>query len=93
PSFYDGMPNVMLEAGALGIPIIASNVDGMADVIEHEKEGLLFRAGDEDDCRKVLYQLVELGEEIKALGEALKRKITNQYTKDHEIEAYTKHIV
>ncbi|NQZ78645.1 MAG: glycosyltransferase family 4 protein, partial [Ekhidna sp.] len=42
PSFYEGMPNVMLEAGALGIPVIASDVDGMADVIEQGVDGLLF---------------------------------------------------
>lgn len=93
PSFYDGMPNVMLEAGALGIPIIASDVDGMADVISHEEDGLLFRAGDEDECRKILYQFISLEEKRKDLGQALKIKITNQYTQHHEIEAYKKYIV
>ncbi len=93
PSFYDGMPNVMLEAGSLGVPVIASNIDGMADLITHEQDGLLFQVGDEDGCRKVLYQFVSLNEKRKDLGEALKAKIIDQYTLDHEINAYKKYIV
>ena len=88
PSFYEGMPNVMLEAGALGIPIIASDVDGMADVIEHGVDGLLFSAGDQDACRKQLYQFMAMDLEARKLGDALKEKISNQYTSNHETERY-----
>ena len=88
PSFYEGMPNIMLEAGALGIPIIASDVDGMADVIESGVDGLLFRAGDQDDCRKQLYHFMDQGEAVKKVGEALKKKIANHYTSRHETERY-----
>ncbi|MEO1049339.1 MAG: glycosyltransferase family 4 protein [Bacteroidota bacterium] len=89
PSFYDGMPNVMLEAGALGIPILASSVDGMKDVVEHEVEGLLFAPGSEEDCRKVLYQFFGMDEkDHKALGVNLKEKIINKFNIDHEISKY-----
>ena len=90
PSFYEGMPNVMLEAGALGIPIIASNVDGMADVISHEKDGLLFQVGNEEACRKTIYQFMSMNGRWQDLGQALKTKIENGYTANDEIEAYKK---
>ncbi|MDW7694500.1 glycosyltransferase family 4 protein [Flammeovirgaceae bacterium SG7u.111] len=91
PSFYDGMPNVLLEAGALGKNIIASEVDGMADILEHGNDGLLFAPGNEDECRKVLYQYFAMPEEERnLLGERLKSKIENQYSQEHEIEAYKK---
>ncbi|MEM7549501.1 MAG: glycosyltransferase family 4 protein [Bacteroidota bacterium] len=93
PSFYEGMPNVMLEAGSLGIPVIASQVDGMADVISHEQDGLLFQVGNEEACRKALYQFMSMKDQWKELGHALKTKIENKYTSDHEIEAYKKYIV
>ncbi len=89
PSFYDGMPNVLLEAGALGIPVIGAAVDGMADVIEHGEDGFLFRAGDENDCRKVLYDFVELSKSRREeIGVAIKTKIFNYYTAENETKNY-----
>ena len=93
PSFYDGMPNVMLEAGALGIPIIASSVDGMKDVIKHQQDGLLFQPGNSDDCRKVFYDFVNLSKsQIQDLGRNLQNKIQKKYTKAHEIKNYQKYL-
>lgn len=42
PSQCEGMPNVILEAMACGIPIIASNVPGNRDIIRHGETGFLF---------------------------------------------------
>ncbi|MBL3657256.1 glycosyltransferase family 4 protein [Fulvivirga sediminis] len=94
PSFYDGMPNVLLEAGALGIPVLGSRVDGMADVITNHQDGFLFEPGNEDDCKKTLYQFFNLTRERqKELGANLKRTIETQYTIDHEIDNYKKHLL
>lgn len=91
PSFYDGMPNVMLEAGALAVPIMASKVDGMADVIEHEKHGWLFPPGDVDVCRKSLYQFAESStNELRKMGQNLRNRIEENYTVQHEMDAYEK---
>ncbi len=89
PSFYEGMPNVMLEAGALGVPVLASEVDGMADVIEHKIDGFLFPPGNEDLCRRTFYDFFALSEsERKQLGLNLQNKISNQYTAQHETANY-----
>ncbi len=69
PSLYDGMPNVMLEAMACGVPVLASSAGGMPDVIDHGMNGLLFPAGSWEDCADCLAQAVELGGEgLKAMG-------------------------
>lgn len=41
PSLYEGHPKALIEAMASGLPIIASNVLGIKEVIEHEKTGYL----------------------------------------------------
>ena len=41
PSVYEGMPITLIEAMGTGLPIIASNVGGIPDMITHEREGLL----------------------------------------------------
>jgi glycosyltransferase involved in cell wall biosynthesis len=89
PSFYDGMPNVLLEAGALGIPVIASNVDGMKDVIIHEQTGFLFQAGNANTCRKAIYDFLTLSpEDRKHMGNQLKETIQLTYNDTLELESY-----
>lgn len=46
PSYYEGMPTVVLEAMAYKIPIITTNVDGMLEQIEDGENGLLVTPGD-----------------------------------------------
>ncbi|MFZ2333451.1 MAG: glycosyltransferase family 4 protein [Sideroxyarcus sp.] len=44
--WYENTPLVIYSAQAAGCPVIASNLGGMAEVVEHEINGLLFEAGD-----------------------------------------------
>ncbi len=44
--WYENTPLVIYSAQAAGCPVIASNLGGMAEVVEHEHNGLLFEAGD-----------------------------------------------
>lgn len=46
PSFYDGLPNVVLEAAACAVPLVASIAGGMADLLEDGTHGWLFPPGD-----------------------------------------------
>lgn len=92
PSFYDGMPNVLLEAGAMGIPVIASKVDGMKDVIAHGDSGLLFHPGDPDACRRAFYDFKKLNmADRQKLGHQLQHTIQSQFTEAHEIKHYEKY--
>ena len=54
PSFYDGMPNVLLEALALGVPVLAADAGGMPELVRDGENGLLFAAGDLEACRAAL---------------------------------------
>jgi glycosyltransferase involved in cell wall biosynthesis len=46
PSLHEGLPYTLLEAMALGTPVIASRVGGLAEVVRDEVTGLLFTPGD-----------------------------------------------
>jgi sugar transferase (PEP-CTERM/EpsH1 system associated) len=43
----EGMPQALLEACVAGVPVVASRVGGIPEVIEHERNGLLFESGNE----------------------------------------------
>jgi glycosyltransferase involved in cell wall biosynthesis len=48
PSMTEGMPLAVLEAMASGVCVVASDVDGTTDLIDHERNGLLFPVGRAD---------------------------------------------
>jgi glycosyltransferase involved in cell wall biosynthesis len=76
PSLYEGLPNVVLEAMALGTPVIATRVDGVPEVIEHGRSGLLVEPGDAaglGDAMERIIRDVELGERLA--GEASARVV------------------
>ncbi|WP_020531524.1 glycosyltransferase family 4 protein [Flexithrix dorotheae] len=89
PSFYDGMPNVLLEAGALGVPVLASNVDGMKDVLEKDFSDWLFHPGDIQGCAKVLVNFLQSTKvQLLESGKSLSNLIGREFTLEKEIANY-----
>lgn len=56
--FGEGMPMVILEAMATGVPVVASNVEGVPEVLEHGHTGLVTPAGDAGQLAAVLVDLM-----------------------------------
>lgn len=56
-SFSEGRPNVILEAMAIGTPVIASNIEGVRELIRDGENGLLFEAGNSQHLAECIDQL------------------------------------
>jgi glycosyltransferase involved in cell wall biosynthesis len=54
----EGLSNAMLEAMACGLPAIVSNVGGSADVVEHNKSGLIFESEQVDQLTRQFTELM-----------------------------------
>lgn len=46
PSYREGLPNVLLEASAMEIPMVVSDINGCKDVVQENVNGFLFKKGD-----------------------------------------------
>jgi glycosyltransferase involved in cell wall biosynthesis len=57
-TWYENFPVIIVEAFSVGLPIIASDIGVLPELIGHERTGLLFRTGDSADlCRKIQWAL------------------------------------
>ena len=56
PSYHEGVPNVLLEAASCGVPVIASRVGGIPEVVVEGKTGLLLEAGDVGALQNALHE-------------------------------------
>ncbi len=54
PSAWEGLPNVLLEAQAVGLPVAATAIDGSADLIQPGHTGLLFPPEDADAIAQII---------------------------------------
>ena len=89
PSFYDGMPNTLLEAAALGRPFIASTAGGMGDLLEDGKHGYLFAPGDSEGCRIAIDRALRTHEEDRdRMGMACRDLVRNGYESADETAKY-----
>jgi len=59
PSHYEGLPLSILEAMASSKPIIATNVDGNKDILEHEKTAILVEPNSPQDLARNIGKLIE----------------------------------
>jgi glycosyltransferase involved in cell wall biosynthesis len=89
-SFYDGLPNVLLEAAALGIPLLASKAGGMADVLEDNLNSFLFYPGDGSECRAAIERAACANDEtLQRMGEKARLTVRTKFTHEIEAQSYT----
>jgi glycosyltransferase involved in cell wall biosynthesis len=91
PSFYEGFPVTILEALSSGVPVIASAVDGIPEIIEDGANGLMVRPGDSDALATAIESVIvdeSLRNTVKENG---RRVVEEKFTVSHMIDSYQKH--
>jgi glycosyltransferase involved in cell wall biosynthesis len=79
PSYREGFPNVLLQAGAMHCPVICSRIEGNVDIVEDEKTGLLFEAQNEEDLFQKVENALANSNEIKIYADNLRKKIQERF--------------
>ena len=79
PSYREGFPNVVLEAGAMGLPSIVTDINGSREIILNGQNGLIIPPHDAQLLLQAMRYMVEHPDERKQMMEAARRLIVNRF--------------
>lgn len=82
PSRTEAFPYVLLEAGVATLPVVASRVGGVPEVIENYKTGLLYKRGFVPEMVEVIKTAIQNPEKTKGLATALHTEVTTRFTEE-----------
>ena len=89
PSYREGTPKVLLEAAAMGKPIITTDVPGCREVVEDQLTGFLCEVRSAQDLAHKMCQMIELSAEQRAqMGRLGRIKMENQFSEKIVIDRY-----
>lgn len=80
--FGEGMPMVVLEAMSAGVPVVATRVEGVPEVIREGREGLLVSPGDADGLAAAFETCLDDGEALRAMGTSGRHRQLETYSEE-----------
>jgi glycosyltransferase involved in cell wall biosynthesis len=84
--WYETFGLVIIEAFACGVPVIASRLGAMAEIVEGDRTGLLFKPGDPQDLANKVHWAVEHPDAMARMGETARRVYERKYTPERNYE-------
>lgn len=87
PSRFEGFPNALVEAMAMGLPCIATCFSGAEDIIQDGKNGVLVPVDDVEALAGMIAQLLENKDEANALG-LMAQGVANDFNPDRIIKLW-----
>lgn len=92
PSHREGFPNVLLQAGAMGLPVVCSRINGNIDIVTDQQTGLIFEKENEMELEACLNKAIANPVQMKNMAENLKQQIEKNYRQENiwqnMLEAY-----
>jgi glycosyltransferase involved in cell wall biosynthesis len=80
PSLFEGMPNAVMEAMALGKAVILTDVDGARELVENERSGLIVPPGDPAALAAAIRRVADDPELRSRLGREARVRVREQFT-------------
>jgi glycosyltransferase involved in cell wall biosynthesis len=80
PSDNEGLPTVLIEAGAASLPVVATRVGGVAEVVEDGSTGHLIDRGDVAGLAKTAIRLIKDGDGARRMGRAARQRVEERFS-------------
>lgn len=87
PSYREGFPNVVLEAGAMGLPALVTDINGSNEIIVHGKNGYIVPSKDEKALLKAMTLFVDDLPLVQSMAEHARPMIAKRYEQSYVWEA------
>jgi glycosyltransferase involved in cell wall biosynthesis len=82
PSYREGFPNTLLEAGAMGLPSIATDINGCNEIVVNNVTGILIPAKDEFKLEEAMYRLQDDSIFHKKLASESRRIVESKFKRE-----------
>ena len=82
PSYREGFPNVVLQAGAMGLPCIVSDINGCNEIIEDGKNGIVVTPKDEENLFNSMELLLNNDVTKKKFSKDIRKDIVEKYQRE-----------
>lgn len=79
PSYREGFPNTPIEAGAMGLPSIVTDINGSREIIENEKNGLIIPSKDANALYDAMKRMVEDGPMRQRMASVSRSMIASRF--------------
>ena len=84
--WYEGFALTIVEAFACGVPVLASRLGVMAEIIEDGRTGLHFKPGDAEDLKSKVEGAWRHPEQLQAMGRAAREEYEQKYTAERNYQ-------
>jgi starch synthase (maltosyl-transferring) len=88
PSRWEGLPRVVLEAMAVGIPVVATDVQGVRQALGPLASRQIVPPGDQDEFVRAVVSLARDGVQSAEIGNQNARRVREHFSLDRMVEAY-----
>ncbi len=89
PSLWEGLPNVVLEAMAAGIPVVASRVEGVSDLLVDDRTGLIVAPNSAPDLVEAIGRLLNDPQHSHQMGHSAQHFVHTEFAWDEVVAKYT----
>jgi glycosyltransferase involved in cell wall biosynthesis len=90
PSYREGMPRSLLEAGAMGLPSVTTDVPGCRNIIQDNVNGFICEARNSKSLELAMLRMLNTrNEDIMRMGKTARKIVENSFDEKIVVDAYS----
>jgi glycosyltransferase involved in cell wall biosynthesis len=89
--FKEGLPNVLLESMSMGIPVVASDIGGVSEIVINDETGFMVEPGDKSALADSIQKIWKNPENYQRMKDNARKLITSHFNKEIQFDRFLSH--